>query len=85
MPNKAAKMRKQERRKKNDLLNKFGRTKKHSIRDAANTTTTVKGRSLIRLPNLPPIKINALKARIVVTVAVKTGILILRAPFSAAS
>ena len=28
MPNKAAKMRKQERRKKNDLLNKFGRTKK---------------------------------------------------------
>ena len=28
MPNKAAKMRKQARRKKNDLLNKFGRTKK---------------------------------------------------------
>ena len=27
MPNKAAKMRKQERRKKSDILNKFGRTK----------------------------------------------------------
>ena len=28
MPNKAAKLRKQQRRKKNELLNKFGRTKK---------------------------------------------------------
>ena len=32
MPNKAAKMRKQERIKKNDLLNKFGRTKKQIAR-----------------------------------------------------
>ena len=32
MPNKAAKLRKQERRKKNDLLNKFGRTKKQIAR-----------------------------------------------------
>ena len=32
MPNKAAKMRKQERRKKNDLLNKFCRTKKQIAR-----------------------------------------------------
>ena len=32
MPNKAAKMRKQEKRKKNDLLNKFGRTKKQIAR-----------------------------------------------------
>ena len=32
MPNKAAKMRKQERRKKNDLLIKFGRTKKQIAR-----------------------------------------------------
>ena len=32
MPNKAAKMRKQERRNKYDLLNKFGRTKKQIAR-----------------------------------------------------
>ena len=32
MPNKAAKLRKQARRKKNDLLNKFGRTKKQRAR-----------------------------------------------------
>ena len=32
MPNKAAKLRKQERRKKNDLLNKYGRTKKQIAR-----------------------------------------------------
>ena len=32
MPNKLAKQRKQERRKKNDLLNKFGRTKKQITR-----------------------------------------------------
>ena len=32
MPNKAAKMRKQERKKKNELLNKFGRTKKQIAR-----------------------------------------------------
>ena len=32
MPNKAAKLRKQERRKKNDLLNKFVRTKKQIAR-----------------------------------------------------
>ena len=32
MPNRAAKARKQERRKKNDLLNKFGRTKKQIAR-----------------------------------------------------
>jgi len=32
MPNKLAKQRKQERRKKNDLLNKFGRTKKQIAR-----------------------------------------------------
>ena len=32
MPNKTAKLRKQERRKKNDLLNKFGRTKKQIAR-----------------------------------------------------
>ena len=32
MPNKAAKLRKQERRKKNALLNKFGRTKKQIAR-----------------------------------------------------
>ena len=32
MPNKKAKARKEERRKKNDLLNKFGRTKKQIAR-----------------------------------------------------
>ena len=32
MPNKAAKLRKQARRKKNALLNKFGRTKKKIAR-----------------------------------------------------
>ena len=32
MPNKAAKLRKQQRRKKNDLLNKFGRTAKQIAR-----------------------------------------------------
>ena len=32
MPNKAAKLRKQERSKKHDLLNKFGRTKKQIAR-----------------------------------------------------
>ena len=32
MPNKAAKLRKPEKRKKNDLLNKFGRTKKQISR-----------------------------------------------------
>ena len=32
MPNKAAKLRNQARRKKNDLLNKFGRTKKQIAR-----------------------------------------------------
>ena len=32
MPNKSAKLRKQERQKKNDLLNKFGRTKKQIAR-----------------------------------------------------
>ena len=32
MPNKLAKARKQERRKKNDLLNKYGRTKKQIAR-----------------------------------------------------
>ena len=32
MPNRAAKTRKQEKRKKNDLLNKFGRTKKQIAR-----------------------------------------------------
>ena len=32
MPNKAAKMRKQEIKKKNELLNKFGRTKKQIAR-----------------------------------------------------
>ena len=63
----------------------FFKTKKHSKREAARTTTTVNGKSLIRLPNLPPINIMPLKANMVVIVAVKTGMLILIAPFSAAS
>ena len=39
MPNKAAKLRKQERRKKNELLNKYGRTRKQIQRFKRRNTT----------------------------------------------
>ena len=39
MPNKAAKLRKQERRKKNELLNKYGRTRKQIKRFKRRNTT----------------------------------------------
>ena len=63
----------------------FGKIKKHSINEAASTTTTVNGISAIKSPNLPPTATSPKKAMIVVVVAANTGRAIRRAAVSAAS
>ena len=59
----------------------MGRIKKHSTRDAINTTITVNGMSAIKLPKRPPINVSPQKAMIVVIVAENTGGAMRRAAF----
>ena len=62
-----------------------GKIKKHSTKEAIKTAITVKGISLIKSPNRPPIATRPKNAMTVVTVALNTGDAIRRAAFSAAT